>query len=541
MPTTVTIDYRDGRKVYAGNFGGLFLRSDDGGDAWTAVHLGGVDVTAIEVSRTSGSIYACANLAFRSDDGGKTWTELPLGVSCYSLTVLPTTPETILIGNAGGSGILKSTDRGKTWNSSIQGLPAEPIGLCARCVLPVTALATDPADPAHIFAGLYGRGVYTSSNSGDSWTPGPVGVPPDARVLSFALLPQSTLVGTGDAGVYAIDGRTASPSNAGLKASIIYGMAVTPSSHLFAASGGGISRSSDGGASWTAAESPGSGTVYLGIWAHPINDRLLFAASGYGGLLRSGDAGLSWDIVVEDGQFSRVTHVAFNPNRPRQIIAGTAPLPQEPATILRSNDYGATWVAVKISSSVMSVLWIGFDSFDDSMLFARADAEVLLRSIDHGATWDFLPFESWDEGCRGFNAVVLNPWGEHAIYAAGSHGRVICRSDDSGLTFHETLRDYGVPPITALLTDPLRPGTFYASPIFQQYNGIKDPVLVSSDRGVTWSAMASGFPGYRGLLIGLGRRQLEAIRRYCWERGHLDRSSRRTFEGCPSTQVSNRR
>ncbi len=502
-PTAVTVDFRDGNRVYAGTGDGYFLRSVDGGESWTTRYTGTPYVNAITVSPTSGSILLCGGGVYRSDDDGNSWAVLTDRYDSYSMTVLPTTPETILLGDAGGSGIQKSTDGGKTWRISSNGLPFKPIGFCASCTLPVTALGVDP-DSSHLFAGLYGGGVFTSSDGGDNWTPWPSGVPPDAGVLSFAFSQQFTLVGTADAGVYTIRGRIASPSNEGMKASNVYGIAVTPSSVVFAASGGGISRSSDRGRSWTTATSPGPGTVIPGIWADPSDDGLLFAASEYGGLLRSEDDGLSWTLVVEDGQFFQVPCVAFDPNKPNRIFAGTAPLPlsHEPLKILESDDYGATWVIVVASSSTGSVLWLGFDPLENSTVFARAEWG-LLRSTDSGKTWASLDYTSWDVACWAPQAVVLNPWGEHAIYTAVVGGRVICRSADSGLTFQPILYDTNHRQLTSLLADPLRPGTFYAASTYVPGSGVENAVLVSLDHGGTWSEIRSGFPGTEVLSMAL--------------------------------------
>ncbi len=501
LPTAVTVDYRDGKKIYVGNFDGLVLRSSDGGDTWAGASARDPDVTVIEVSRTSGSIYACANSVNRSDDGGRTWTELPMG--CFwSLTILPTTPDTILVGDLGGSGIHRSTDAGRTWAPSNDGLPSGPIGLCNKCYQIVSALACDRDNSSLVYAGFYGDGVYTSSDGGKSWLRGPDGVPPDARVMSFAFRPKTALIGTGDGGVYAAGEDTATPSNRGLNASIVHGLALTPSSEILAASNSGLFRSSDGGASWKLALAPNPSTITPGVWSHPTVHGLLFAATFYGGLLRSDDDGQSWDLVVPEGYYWGVSYLSFDPRNPGRIFAGTVSNPDrlDGVVILESADFGSTWTAVKVVSGIGTVLWIGFD---DSIVYAHTDAVGLYRSTDSGATWVYVDFTAWPGVCWGAQAVVLNPWGEQRIYTASGEGRVICQSDDSGTTFHRISGDLSAFGLTALVADPSRPGTFFAAsefaPDFFGFNS----VLVTSDYGATWSELSVGFPGTEVLTLAL--------------------------------------
>ena len=65
-----------------------------------------------------------------------------------------------------GLNVRKSTDGGATWAASGTGIPN----------IPVNALAVDPTDPTHVWAGT-DVGVYLSINSGASWTIWGTGLP----------------------------------------------------------------------------------------------------------------------------------------------------------------------------------------------------------------------------------------------------------------------------------------------------------------------------------------------------------------------------
>jgi photosystem II stability/assembly factor-like uncharacterized protein len=112
--------------------------------------------------------------------GSCNWTPVGPGPAIVSPTLAvagrvisiafdPVTPDTVYVGAANG-GVWKSTDRGKTWSPKSD----------YQMSLAIGALAIDPNNPQHIFAGtgqygsavgtFYGNGILYSGNGGDSWT-----------------------------------------------------------------------------------------------------------------------------------------------------------------------------------------------------------------------------------------------------------------------------------------------------------------------------------------------------------------------------------
>jgi photosystem II stability/assembly factor-like uncharacterized protein len=119
--------------VYAGLLGGGVRRSDDAARTWSDCNLRAGDVFSVAVSAADGAVYAGTepSAVYRSDDEGRTWTELE------SLLELPSRPTwsfpprpwtshvrwiapsphdatTLLVGIELG-GLMRSTDRGETW------------------------------------------------------------------------------------------------------------------------------------------------------------------------------------------------------------------------------------------------------------------------------------------------------------------------------------------------------------------------------------------------------------------------------------------
>jgi photosystem II stability/assembly factor-like uncharacterized protein len=166
----------DAKLVYAGAFAGGF-RSTDGGASWTP--LGGgfpgssINTVAIDAANPS-NVYAAGTdgALARSRDAGSTWTSIGTPATAAAqprlLAIDPSNPSTVYLATLGG-GVFRSTDAGDSWTASTSGL-TDAIGT----VLPITALAVDPTNPAHLLAGTAAAvgtssGVYASTDSGATW------------------------------------------------------------------------------------------------------------------------------------------------------------------------------------------------------------------------------------------------------------------------------------------------------------------------------------------------------------------------------------
>ena len=122
---------------------------------------------------------------FRSEDGGENWEELDAlaghqtrgqwmagagGLCCHSIQIDPGNPDRIWTGIS-AVGVFRSEDRGKSWSIRNKGLniivPAEGTPDVGTCV---HALALDPTNSNRLFQQNH-RGVYRSTDGGDSWDP----------------------------------------------------------------------------------------------------------------------------------------------------------------------------------------------------------------------------------------------------------------------------------------------------------------------------------------------------------------------------------
>jgi photosystem II stability/assembly factor-like uncharacterized protein len=217
--TAVAVDPQDPATVYAGTLRGIY-KSTNAGANWRAsltqtprddrIYSGmglAVDpqhpatVHAITASHGDRSVYE--SLIYRSQDSGRTWPrpsqvqavevpEIPGATvddawPAPPLAIDPLNPDTLY---AGGLGVHRSVDGGKTWRKA--GLPRSP----------VLALAVDPKETAVVYAGT-DAGLFKSTNAGASWQP-LQGALDDVRIEALAVDPeyrQTVIAGT-DQGVF---------------------------------------------------------------------------------------------------------------------------------------------------------------------------------------------------------------------------------------------------------------------------------------------------------------------------------------------------
>src|SRR5262249_6220894 len=94
------------------------------------------------------------------------------------LVLDPLTPTTLYVGIFGG-GVFKSTDGGSSWTAVNTGL----------IDLRVLSLALDPRTPTTLYAGLDFPRVFKCTDGASSWTAAHTGLPPNTSILAFAVVP----------------------------------------------------------------------------------------------------------------------------------------------------------------------------------------------------------------------------------------------------------------------------------------------------------------------------------------------------------------
>jgi len=418
---------------------------------------------------------------WKSIDAGRVWEPIfdsqPVA-SIGALAVAPSAPDTIYVGSGEstlrdsvgyGNGVYKSTDAGKTWTHL--GLDdTQHIGKIA--VDPRNANIVFVAAIGHLYAPNADRGVFKSVDGGKSW-----------RKVLF----KNNDVGAVDV---VID-----PTNSRVVYACLWNTR-RPPWYTYAPTngpGGGIFKSTDGGATWTQLTNglPKEGIGRSGIVVAPSKPGRLYAVvdclvadpnapppppppagaggragaqapQGQGGFFRSDDAGASWTKMSGDpalwGRGWYFEKLVVDPKD-----ADTVYVPN--VAVSRTRDGGNTWVALRGSpgGDDYHQAWISPDD-PNTMIVASDQGAIITRN----ARTDDPREVTWSSWLNQPTAQIyhLSVDGRFPYWVTGAQqdsGAVAVRS--RGKFAEISMRDWepigagGESGMTA--ADPLNPGVIF--------------------------------------------------------------------------------
>src|SRR5579863_477745 len=289
-PSTI---YAVGNRIFPIPGGSVIFKSADGGTSWVAMNtvpgttFSGFPDNPLAIDPVNpNTIYAAVSTAgtggaagygsiAKSTDGGQNWKAVRAGSAgipndavVRSLALDPTAPSTVYASyaDAGGSGILKSTDGGQSWNIATV--------VASSDAFFQAQIAIDPSAPSTIYAAYSDSlsefgGILKSADSGQTWNA------VNAGLSHF------------NPHLLAIDSRNASA--------------------VYASEGDALFKSLDRGASWSniggtpPVVNPVAlpGTAILSLLIDSAHPNVFFVGTGvvggYGGsLYKSYDSGATW-------------------------------------------------------------------------------------------------------------------------------------------------------------------------------------------------------------------------------------------------------
>src|SRR5436190_4789450 len=341
-----------------GSFGGTLYRSSDGGNTWSEVPaLGGTSVFDIEFAPAPDSIIylGTQDSVRKSTDGGLTWVTLNLGIGAndqvFDVALDPSDSSIIwtAIADAAGSqpvNVMGSTDGGGTWTDRTP--PHAPMS--------GRAIAVDPNDSntvIAVFGGDFGGGeVWVTTDGGDSWMDRSAGLP--GNLLNAVVYDGTRLLVGG-----------------GL---------------LFGSQFVGLYESTDLGVTWNPLH---DGTwpvlVVEDIAVDPSDGARIFVAIDGGGVNRTTDGGATWQIGVGGTQALAGRSIRFQPANSQELFLGTSSL-----AVFRSTNGGDTFVQSSEGISELDLFSIDANPLNPEELavaFQGANDGGVLSSTDGGATW----------------------------------------------------------------------------------------------------------------------------------------------------------
>lgn len=434
---------RDMTEIHAAGSGALYtagrffeerpdgvLRSTDGGTTWKGV-LDGSWSLAVDPNR-AGTVWAVGELGLHvTRDGGTSWRSagsVPAG-DLAEIVLDPWRPRTLYL-TTRQNDVFRSVDGGRTWH---------PFGAGRKGLTEV--LAVDPQKRGAMYAGD-GLGVVRTVDGGATWRRADAGIVASlvSRVVPAASSPQTiyaaggvlrnqqhdvdlTLSRSDDGGRTWITLRTDGSSPLAFAPSVL---AVDPRDHRHVLVGGqGITASHDRGATW-ASLLPNH---FVGAIAFaPSDPRRVYAATGQdtgaGGMSRSSDGGKTWSFQGLPRAETAISTIVVHPTRAETVYAGYTVRLGATTGVATSSDGGRSWRFRATPGEVYSLAVAPSDP--DTLYGVTGDGVV--RSVDGGDRWQFLPHKGF------FSArVVVDPERSGTVYVGGSDG--VFRSTDGGTTW----------------------------------------------------------------------------------------------------------
>lgn len=456
---SLAVDPRSPTTLFGGTAGCIFpfsrcvvVKSNDGGESWTPVldsRGGWVDQLTFAPT-DPGELYAVTRGGiFRTADGGLSWVPLPAPIRPMAIVFDPADPATLYVGGEGlsssGSGVvLKSLDRGLTWQSVSTGL-SRPV---------VQAMAADPRRGGVFYAGTSGLGVAKTLDGGRSWFPVNEGMT-STRVAALSSGDgdaHDLLAGTNSGVFRRIEGEPGWRASVSaldvLHVTALAGSGQNPAVR-YAGTGaaGGIFRSADAGETWQAINRGLTNLFIQAVAVDPAAPGTVFALADLA-VFRSSDTGDTWEKVNIDFQVPRRTLLADPSTRPTMLYGGGD------FGIFRSADAGVRWTLSDTRSIGTFTNVLALDPLRPGTIYAGMGIGGVLKSTDHGETWvparaGLLPEDS-------VSALAVSPREPGVVYCGLSRGTIF-ESRDGGMSWSVIARDLTSGPVRALSFD--RTGT----------------------------------------------------------------------------------
>ena len=501
--SVLAIDPHVSTTLYAATDADGVFRSTDGAATWKAINSGLVDthVSSLVLDpRNPRTLYAgTVGGLFKSTDGGASWSwpwAPGLSRSVLSLVINPQTPRVLYA--ATYEGLFKSTNGGTSWSAI--NFPR------FRCFGPFDPLVLDPQDPSVLLYADYCDGVFKSTDGGANWRvvnsglpsfPVPGGGAFWVNALTFDVSNPGTVYAATQSGLYkSTDGAESWIAvNSGLGATVTNWLAIDPGNGtLYAGGGKGLIKSTDGAASWSEIYSGLNATAISSVAVDPKDPSILYANGiGNTGVYQSSDKGKTWN------RWDSISVVlAIDPQTPA-ILYGDSP-----DGLLKSTDGGLNWAAgsLELPSPCLglgfSLSSITIDPEDTSTLYAGirncegtrpggGPGGGVWKSKDGGANWALTgPIPAGG----GVHNVAIDPSNSDVLYTW--NGRGLFKSVDQGGNWRSV--NSGFSQIKALVMDSQNPGTLYVSFGCVDINCTQTGLFKTTDGAESWTAVNSGLP-----------------------------------------------
>jgi photosystem II stability/assembly factor-like uncharacterized protein len=314
------------------------------------------------------------------------------------------------------------------------------------------------------------------------------------------------------------------PAVAGGRVTSVAGSAHDPSLYYLGAAGGGVWKSTDGGASWVPVfDSEPVGAIGA-VAIDPSDDNTVWVGTGesnprndvsYGdGIYKSTDGGKTWvNFGLRGTRY--ISRILIDPSNPQHVIVGA--LGNVFADSIDRGAYvtfdgGKTWTKtlyvgaqsgvsdLAMSPKAPNVVYAGVWEFQRRpwTFTSGGENDGLYRSSDGGRTWTRLTRHGLPEGITGRIGLAVAPSDPNVVYALieSKHG-ILWRSGDGGeswqLVSSNTLVDQRPFYFSHIEVDPKNPDHVFTA---------STQLAESTDGGKTFKPVARGVhPDFHAIWI----------------------------------------
>jgi len=371
-------------------------------------------------------------------------------------------------------------------------------------------IAVSPSNPAIIYLGTSGSGIYKSTDGGATWT-----------IINEGLVDLS--VDIFDIEVH--------PDN--------------PDIAYAATNGTGVAKTTDGGSMWQAVNyNLGSGLIY-DVAIDPRKPNIIYATTQSLALRKSTDEGASWGSAGMPAGVDQVRCVeTVSAGAYSVVYAGTLA-----SGLYKSTDEGSTWVNIAsgdidLSESLITAIGVS-PSSPEARIYAGVRDRIsaydyrVKKTIDGGGTWEIM-YRGAATHFDGFiNSIVVAPLSSEAAYLTSSSIGLFKTVYDSGDGRWEWAQKYPDPTDDTFLNVEIHPTD--EARIFTC--GFGRAFYLSTDEAESWNFSNDGInnvwvtsllavPSTEGTIIFAGTENLGIFRSLnsgeSWEEvneGIVDRSS----------------
>jgi hypothetical protein len=296
------------------------------------------------------------------------------GESPESLAVDPENPARVYCGTW-GNGLWRSDDAGRTW---------DPVG-AGIAHAEITAVAVSPAERGVVYAGTEPSTVFRSENGGETWRElSGLRALPSSQSWSFPPRPETHHVRWIETDP-AVSGRV-----------------------FVAIEAGALVRTLDGGRTWLDRVPEGPFDTHTAA-THKLAPGRVYSAAG-DGYFESDDAGESWSRHVEGLQHRYLVGVAVDPADPDAVVVSAASGPFVAYSPRRAEAYVYRKAGRRAFQPAMEGLPNGRSTIASRLATRPGEPGTIYAANNHGV------FRTADAG-RTWTALEI-PWPQH-VFAQG--------------------------------------------------------------------------------------------------------------------------